>query len=133
MKVKDSNADDADHTRLNGKSPIPAGESGGPQPAVVGYVLNNYLVPIDAAIPETCEPPAEGQLPQCASNQIRAWTMEKLSRPLDGTSIHTGGKIDYQVTLTNVSGDTWKDMTVADDLTETLNAATWDKNSPVGT
>lgn len=128
VKVKDSNEDDLAHTRMNGVSR----GTDKTIPNIVGYQLNNYVMPAPTAenqnvpLPETCEAPAAGEETNCTTHQVRAWTVEKFSDPTDGDSIHGGSKIDYQVKVTNISGDRWEDIVITDDLTEILFASTWD-------
>lgn len=89
-------------------------------------MLNNYLVPEGAAVPDSCEPPAEGELPQCSTNEIRAWAVQKESMPADGEPVHVNGKVYYRVKITSISGDEWSDVSITDDLTGVLSRATWE-------
>lgn len=137
VKVKPNNTDDESHSRLNGWN---RGTSSDEVPNIVGYQLNNYATEIavdgdgDAVtplLPASC-PPQTGffseQENACTRTQIRAWTIEKQSMPVDGEEVHSGGKVYYRVHITNISGDDWANVSITDNLTSALNKATWVKD-----
>lgn len=94
-----------------------------------GYLLRNYLTPRGEQPPGTCQV-APGADPLCTEHPVRAWTVRKDSQPPDGAMLHTGGNVYYRVTVTNLSGDTFRGITVQDDLTQTLAATVWDEAFP---
>lgn len=93
-----------------------------------GYSLQNFVTAEGDTVPTSCEPPEEGEEATCTVNPVRAWTISKDSLPGDGAVIQSGGIVHYQVKVTNFSGENLTDITIEDDLTQTLAAATWNPN-----
>ncbi|WP_017792433.1 prealbumin-like fold domain-containing protein [Leucobacter salsicius] len=96
---------------------------------LAGYWLRNYLTPRGVTPPASCEAPAEGELATCAEHPIPAWTVSKGSFPADGALIHTGGNVNYRVTVSKLNGGAgdWnlEGVAVTDDLTDVMKSAGW--------
>ena len=92
----------------------------------VGYVLNNYLLHADEALPQTCPEPVEGNESTCIRNPVPAWSLEKNSRPADGARLHRGGNTHYQIIAQKMnSATTIVDLEFEDDLTHVFKTAGW--------
>ncbi|MBK0420125.1 hypothetical protein JD276_13895 [Leucobacter sp. CSA1] len=101
---------------------------------LAGYRLRNYLTPRGEEPPEEClavVPLSAGTAEvDCTDHPVRAWTVRKDSQPPDGAMLHTGGNVYYRVTVSNLSREDFRGITIEDDLTETLAATTWATSFP---
>ena len=102
-------------------------------PAVVGFELNNYLVPSGGPVPTSCA--VQGDAAKtCTTHPVLAWTTEKDSQPLNNASLHVGGDLHYKITVRKLNTRAKGDITgivVSDDLTEVFKYARWYPGAPV--
>ncbi|HUH53153.1 MAG TPA: hypothetical protein VLZ31_03810 [Microbacteriaceae bacterium] len=117
VKVKSNDDDPLGRTSTNGPAPN----------ANEGFALNNYLVKTGGAVPNSCNDTDTS----CTSHPVRAWSVEKNSRPLEGAAVHSGANTYYRVYVTNFAkGEQISGITLKDDMTSALFAGIMDLNAP---
>lgn len=116
-------ANDENYEERRAGAPAEEGsDQASPQPAKVGYVLNNYLqVTASDALPSSCK----DSTGQCTTHPIRAWTVGKNSYPTNGEPVHENGRMYYRIEIENFNGGELKDIVVNDDLSRVLWASRW--------
>jgi len=98
-------------------------ETGGP----ADYQLTSLSCGVRSArvAPDEFTMPADGSPVVCTiTNTFAAWTVEKVSDPASGTTVHPGQVITYMLTARVLHGTSVDDVIVVDDLSHVLPYST---------